>query len=296
MNRKLALAAVAALGLLGLMMPASAQDVDNPFTSYYVETAPTVDGVISPGEYVGDGVTISTANSFNVDWGGANPQVDASDCSFTVYSVWTDDALYFALDVIDDEPTLGNFMQGDTIQIVLAELGATARQAGSLADFAYHPDDGPIWRNNPGGGDIAWGGANITADFAMTDNGFSFEARFPWDDFNINLPTLEDGAQLRSMITVVDIDPSKDGDYNAFVISSGGPSANPFENHEHISVLTLVQEDPVEPEPLVWDFCDGLQGWFNANQSPVSWDGSRLVVRQAEEMPNVYDPDRKSVV
>ena len=285
------LCVLTAMLLMGMVLPVSAQDVDNPFTSYFVGTAPVVDGTISPGEYPGPGVTISTANSFNVDWGGSNPQVAPEDCSFTVYSVWTNEALYFAVDVTDDEIGLsdGGWATGDFVQIVLAEVGAQARQAGSLADFAYTSNDGPIWRNNAGGGDINWGNANITPEFAATSNGYVLEVRFPWSDFNFNLPTLEDGAQLKCMITVVDVDPGKEGQFNAFVISSGGPSANPFENHQDISLLTLVAEAP-EPEPLVWDFCDGLQGWAMANQSPVAWDGSRMVVTQSATAPTTYDP------
>ncbi len=46
-----------------------------------------------------------------------------------------------------------------------------------------------------------------------------------------------------------------------------------------------------ESTPLVWDFCDGLQGWAMANQSPVAWDGGTyMVVTQSAEMPGSYDP------
>lgn len=50
------------------------------------------------------------------------------------------------------------------------------------------------------------------------------------------------------------------------------------------------QEEPSEPSGLVWDFCDGLQGWAMANQSPVAWDGSRMVVTQSATAPTTYDP------
>ena len=80
-----------------------------------------------------------------------------------------------------------------------------------------------------------------------------------------------------------------------------GASAGPYEvtaSWEQDSVTAMMQllvfqpadDEIAEPEPLVWDFCDGPQGWFNANQSPVSWDGSRLVVNQADEDPGAYDP------
>ncbi len=55
-------------------------------------------------------------------------------------------------------------------------------------------------------------------------------------------------------------------------------------------IQLLVDGPQEEPTGLVWDFCDGLQGWVNANQSPVSWDGSRMVVNQAATAPETYDP------
>ncbi len=76
------------------------------------------------------------------------------------------------------------------------------------------------------------------------------------------------------------------------VFSAGTVQLPPPEcgSRSNYFVLVNALEEPAEPEPLVWDFCDGLQGWFNANQSPVTWVGSRMVVNQAAEAPGTYDP------
>ncbi len=214
--------------------------VDNPVTAMRAITTPIMNGVIDAEQYPGAPVTITTDNSVNVDWGGANPTVDPEDCSFDIYASWDDDALYIALDVTDDVVMISDEFWGpesEMIQIVLAQANAVAREAGSLSDIMMHPDGGIEWENNPGGGDVDWGDANITGDWALTDTGYILEVRFPWEDFNIALPTIEAGAQLRALFAVVDRD--EPGEFNAFVLSSGRQGENPFENHGDLSFLTL---------------------------------------------------------
>ena len=76
------------------------------------------------------------------------------------------------------------------------------------------------------------------------------------------------------------------------VFSAGTVQLPPPECGGRSNYFVLVNslEEPPAPEPLVWNFCDGLQGWAMANQSPVAWDGSRMVVTQSATAPTTYDP------
>ncbi len=215
-------------------------DVRNPVQAVEVATAPVQDGVISAQEYGALAPLSMTAdNAFQVDWGGTVLAPAVDDLSYDVYAAWDSEALYIALDVTDNEVLTAATLWGggEMAQIVLAEVGAVAREAGSLSDVGILPDGAIAWQNNAGGGDVSWGAANITGAWETTATGYVIELRYPWSDFKITLPTIEIGAQLVAMFALVDYDAAA---LHAFMISSGGPEANPFENHKDLSTVTLV--------------------------------------------------------
>ncbi|MBE7045340.1 MAG: hypothetical protein E7397_07395 [Ruminococcaceae bacterium] len=109
---------------------------------------PTLDGVLSPGEW--DAAQMEEALS---------PSIPADNCSFKLYKKWDNDNLYIAVDVTDDfhsQPYTGvDMWQGDGIQIAIDparvegvgcptidyfELGVAATEEMELQTWVWYAD------------------------------------------------------------------------------------------------------------------------------------------------------------
>jgi hypothetical protein len=228
--------------------------ISNPVTATQVQTPPTIDGVIGADEYGSftPPVAIDLNTGYVTTW-GATTTPDPSNISYTIQAAWDSTALYVALDVTDDVVDAAD-QTGEYIQVVLTPEDATGNASGSLSDIWLLPDGSINWTNNPGGGGVDWGAANITGAWTTTANGYALELRYPWSDFNITLPTIEVGAQLRALFSIADRDDSANSDVTAFLLASGAEGINPFENHDQVSKLILgAGGDPADEPDADWD-------------------------------------------
>ncbi|WP_427891470.1 PIG-L family deacetylase [Kribbella sp. GL6] len=200
-------------------------------------TAPTVDGVASPGEYTGPTLDLGRI------WQGASGCTGVDDCGVsstgdgnTAKVTWSDDALYFFVHIRDDyqsyavtpEECVGHW-QADSVEILIDPRGTASQDLKDTANtfklgiFPFTQSGGPCWErdadnhqgyssgaldtgNAPGvqvASTAKWVGSNeTTVPHAYAGGGYDLEVKIPMAD----LPAAVDPARMGLNITPYDND------------------------------------------------------------------------------------------
>lgn len=264
-------------------------DPRNPVSAMRVTAAPTLDGAIAAGEYNGAvAVTIDETTAFSPGW-GSNTTVPPSDLSCDITMGWDPSALYVALDVTDNtvlpSAAAGDFFSdnNEVLQFVFAASDATGTANGGGFNGELAPSGVFGTREETGAGAFPIDYTQVTGGWATSANGYVVEMRIPWSAMGFTKPIIEAGAVLKHMVAVVDVDTA--GTYNVFMLSTGGPAANPFVNHQDLSTVTLVA-DPNDPD------ADGLTNDEEtaAGTDPNDPDTDNDGINDGTEVANGSDP------
>jgi VCBS repeat-containing protein len=208
-----------------------------PTTVIGQTSAPTVDGVASPGEYTGATLDLGRI------WQGATGCTGVDDCGVsatgdgsTAKVSWSDDALYFFIHVRDDyqsyavtpEECVGHW-QADSVEILIDPRGTASQELKDTANtfklgiFPFSQSGGPCWERdadnhqgyssgpldtgNAPGVEVAstaqWVGSNeTTTPHAYAGGGYDLEVKIPMAD----LPAAVDPSRMGLNITPYDND------------------------------------------------------------------------------------------
>lgn len=170
--------------------------------------APTVDGVASDGEYGGDTLDLSRV------WEGQTPD-SAADASGSAQVVWTDDALYVVVNVVDD--TLGTVLTAedakrhwrtDSVEIAFDPRGTSENTSTTFKVGIFPTTDGgeaAAYRDaDANQGPIAETAPDMEVASTLTEpyTGYTIETKIPLAD----LPAGVDPANLAMNIFIYDSD------------------------------------------------------------------------------------------
>ncbi len=219
-------------------------------------TAPTVDGIESPGEYAGPALDISRR------WEGAACD-SAADCSATAKVTWRDDTLYVLVTVTDD--VLGTKLdksdckrhwRTDSVEVAIDPRGtsentSTTFKTGVLPVTAEGP---PCYErdadNHQGPGAETAPGMRIASTVSSPYTGYTVEMSIPMDE----LPGAVDPEHMGLNILVYDSDTQdKTGQTRLGWSTWGGVQGDPY----RWGIVRLPGYEPpagrptTAPEPIV---------------------------------------------
>ena len=173
-------------------------------------TAPAVDGTAGAGEYTGEVIDISTR------WEGS--AVTAADLSGTARVTYTDDALYFLVDITDDvmgKPLLGidckRPRRADSVEIGIDPRNGSANTSTVFNVAVFPITDDPAngnppcfarERDNRQGGPATAPGLQVASHVSSPYTGYRVEVKVP---FSV-LPDNVDPAKMGLNILVNDSD------------------------------------------------------------------------------------------
>ena len=195
-----------------------------------------VDGVATAGEYPGDALDLSR------QWEGLSPPASPADASGTARVSRTDDALYFVVDVTDNQqgtvltPTdCKRHWRTDSVEITIDPQGASENTSTTFKSGIFPMTDDPKNGNPPcferdadnrqGPGPQSAPGMEVASVVSSPYRGYTIEAKIPF----AVLPAAVDPARMGLDVLIYDSDTQdKTGQHRLGWSTWGGVQGDPY--------------------------------------------------------------------
>lgn len=151
-----------------------------------IKTAPTIDGVISEGEWIGRPLDVSSEDKYyNLGEAWNGPE----DSSFKAWTAWDDDYFYLAVESEDDvfcqDNVPGSMWQGDSIQFGIAEGEPDHLKSAKFNEYGIALlKDGPSLYRFSSLTDFFPGGevSNVELKIKREGTKTCYEMKLPWSE------------------------------------------------------------------------------------------------------------------